>query len=240
MPVSTLNSRTGRPAVRAGCTIALLAAAAALIAPAIGAQLVPAEGTYIATADTVTSDFRSNTVELSGNVRVSQGPMFIEAGAATGTDFGSRNGRLTFRDSVHVRTDEADLHANSASAAVVNGGIAQARVQGSPAEFEQRAARTDRRVRGRADVIEYDFSAGIVKFTDQVWFSNGKDEFRGDVVIYNVRDERLQINPGGQSRGRVRGIIRPRERTEAPSEPSADRSTAAPTTADPIKAERGA
>ena len=54
-------------------------------------------------------------------------------------------------------------------------------------------------MRGRAGVIEYDFAAGVVRLTDQVWFSNGKDEFRGDVVIYNVRDERVQINPGGQS-----------------------------------------
>ena len=68
-------------------------------------------------------------------------------------------------------------------------------------------------MRGRAGVIEYDITAGIVKLTDNVWFSNGKDEFRGDVVIYNVRDERVQINPGGQ--GRVRGIIRPRQGTAA-------------------------
>jgi hypothetical protein len=46
-----------------------------------------------------------------------------------------------------------------------------------------------------------------------VWFSNGKDEFRGDVVIYNVRDERVQINPGGSS-NRVRGIIRPNQKTQ--------------------------
>jgi len=32
-------------------------------------------------------------------------------------------------------------------------------------------------------------------------------------VIYNVRDERVQINPGGQ--GRVRGVIRPRQGTAA-------------------------
>jgi lipopolysaccharide export system protein LptA len=55
-----------------------------------------------------------------------------------------------------------------------------------------------------------------VTLTDNVWFSNGKDEFRGDVVIYNVRDERVQINPGGQ--GRVHGVIRPeRTRTTAPA-----------------------
>ena len=64
-------------------------------------------------------------------------------------------------------------------------------------------------MKGQAGVIEYDFTSGVVRLEDQVWFSNGKDEFRGDVVIYDVRDERIQINPGGQP-GRVRGIIRPR------------------------------
>ena len=77
-----------------------------------------------------------------------------------------------------------------------------------------RAARRPRRSAGARPrgVIEYDFDAGVVKLTDQVWFSNGKDEFRGDVVIYNVRDERVQINPGGQSPARVhQAIIRPRQ-----------------------------
>jgi hypothetical protein len=41
-------------------------------------------------------------------------------------------------------------------------------------------------------------------------------------VIYNVRDERVQINPGGQSSGRVHGIIRPQQRSEkvAPEKPA--------------------
>ena len=60
---------------------------------------------------------------------------------------------------------------------------------------------------------------GVVRLTDQVWFSNGKDEFRGDVVIYNVRDERVQINPGGSLPDRVRGIIRPAPATEREQEP---------------------
>jgi lipopolysaccharide export system protein LptA len=47
-----------------------------------------------------------------------------------------------------------------------------------------------------------------------VWFSNGKDEFRGDVLIYNVRDERVQ------SQGRVRGIIRPQGKTTVSPPPA--------------------
>jgi lipopolysaccharide transport protein LptA len=214
MPASNPNSR-----------FMLMLLVAAPLAAA-GAELVPAEGTYAAKADTVTSDFRSNTFELAGNVRVTQGPMFIAADLATGENFGSQNGRMTFRDSVHISTGEADLRASAASAAIVNGSVARARAEGAPAQFEQRGGRSDRQVSGRAAIIEYDFVAGIVKLTNDVWFSNGKDEFRGDVVIYNVRDERLQINPGGQSSGRVRAVIRPRQPDKPQAPPPASESGA--------------
>jgi lipopolysaccharide transport protein LptA len=206
MAASILNNRA-----RAGAAALL---AAVFGATANAAEVVRADGQFTWVADVLNSDFRSDTLDLSGNVRVSQGPMSIEAGAATARDFRSENSRWLFEKSVHIVTSEAELQSNTASAAIVGGQLAQARVEGSPAQFEQRGNSADRQVRGRAGVIEYDFVAGIVKLTDQVWFSNGKDEFRGDVVIYNVRDERVQINPGGQSSGRVRGIIRPQQRGE--------------------------
>lgn len=156
----------------------------------------------------VSSDFRSDTLDLSGNVRVTQGSRSIEAETAKARNMRGDNARWTFEKGVHIRSAEADLQSNLATAEVVNGQIADARVEGTPARFEQIGGTANRQVRGRAGVIEYDFGTGVVKLTNQVWFSNGKDEFRGDVVIYNVRDERVQINPGGSS-NRVRGIIRP-------------------------------
>jgi lipopolysaccharide transport protein LptA len=201
MPASIRNNLAGLAA------LALLA----LGANARAAELLRPGDALNADADVVTSDFRTNTLEFSGNVRVTQGPMSIQAGAAKADDFRSENSRWSFEKSVHIVTAEADLQSDSANAAVVGGQLSRARAAGSPAQFQQRGGSADRQIRGRAGVIEYDFAAGIVKLTDQVWFSNGKDEFRGDVVIYNVRDERLQINPGGQ--GRVQGIIRPQGKT---------------------------
>ncbi len=191
---------------------------AALLLAALGttagaADLVRPGDKFTWDADVVTSDFRTDTLEISGNVIVTQGPTSIQAGAAKANDVRSENSRWSFQQSVHIVTSEAELQSESASAAIVGGQLARARAEGAPAQFEQRGAREDGQVQGRAGVIDYDFVAGIVKLTGNVWFSNGKDEFRGDVVIYNVRDERLQINPGGQ--GRVRGIIRPRQGTAA-------------------------
>lgn len=193
-------------------------AATALLLAALGttagaADLVRPGDKFTWDADVVTSDFRTDTLEISGNVIVTQGPTSIQAGAAKANDVRSENSRWSFQQSVHIVTSEAELQSESASAAMVGGQLARARAEGAPAQFEQRGAREDGQVQGRAGVIDYDFVAGIVKLTGNVWFSNGKDEFRGDVVIYNVRDERLQINPGGQ--GRVRGIIRPRQGTAA-------------------------
>lgn len=187
---------------------AALTAMALLATQAAGAAKPQVDAGYTMTADVVTSDFRSNTLELSGNVRVAQGDASIEAQTAKGRGEKAENSRWSFEKGVRIRTAEADLFSDLATAAIVNGQFADARIEGAPARFEQIAGAANRQIRGRAGVIEYDFNNGIVKLSNQVWFSNGKDEFRGDVVIYNIRDERVQINPGGSS-NRVRGIIRP-------------------------------
>lgn len=198
--------------------IALVCAFASTVAPA--AEAVRSDGSFTWSADNVASDLRNDTLDATGNVRVRQGDMSIEARSASAKDFRSDNSQWTFSEEVRIHTPQANLQANTASASFVNGLIRDARVEGSPAEFEQQDKPADRQVRGRAGVIEYDVAAGILRMQDAVWFTNGKDEFRGEVVIYNMRDERIQINPDGQS-GRVRGVIRPNNgRWDAASPPS--------------------
>lgn len=176
-----------------------------------GAAKAPVlDGGFTWSADVVSSDFRNDTLDLSGNVRAAQGPMSIEAQTAKARDFRAPNSHWTFEQAVRIRSAEADLQSNIATAAFNNGELSDVRIEGSPARFEQIGAADNRQVRGRAGVIEYDINTGVVKLTNQVWFSNGKNEFRGDVLIYNVRDERMEIK-SGESSNRVRGIIRPNQ-----------------------------
>src|ERR1044072_3405479 len=199
VPISTTRRSGWSRSMAASIRNNRARSAGALLLTALGcnanaAELVRPGDAFNWDAEVVTSDFRTDTLEFSGNVRVTQGPMSIEAGAAKANDVRSENSRWTFEKSVHIVTSEAELQSDSASAAVVGGRLARPRAQGCPAQFEQRGGRADGQVRGRAGVIEYDFIAGIVKLTDNVWFSNGKDEFRGDVVIYKVCDEPGEIN----------------------------------------------
>jgi lipopolysaccharide transport protein LptA len=122
----------------------------------------------------------------------------------------SPRSRWTFDRDVHIQTADVDLKSNNATASFVDGRIANAVVKGAPAYFEQRRGPADKLVRGRAGVIDYDVGKGIVRLSDQVWFSYAGNEFRGNVVVYNIRDERVVVNPTGEQKGRVNITIKPR------------------------------
>jgi lipopolysaccharide transport protein LptA len=188
----------------------MLWCATSVSAPCVSsaAEVSIGETGFTWSADLLNSDLRQDTLEASGNVRVHENAMSIEAQNAAVADFRSDKSTWTFRDAVRIQTPQANLRSDTAKASFVKGRVASARVEGSPAEFERLSEAANGKVQGRAGVIEYDFDADVVRLRDNVWFSNGKDEFRGDLVIYNVRDERIQINPDGQG-GPVRGVIRP-------------------------------
>ena len=202
MAASTRNSTA------TGCAVALLLLLRASFAMAAAAD--PREQPFDLVADVQNSDFRTDVHELSGNVRFSQGPMSIESEQATAKALQTDHSQWTFERSVHIRTAEADLRSSSASAFFVKGEIAEARATGAPAYFEQLGGPPDKRVKGRAGVIEYDFGKGIIKLSDDVWFSYGGNEFRTNKVIYNLRDERVIANPDGQDSGRVNITVRPK------------------------------
>jgi lipopolysaccharide transport protein LptA len=174
-------------------------------------------------------DMRKDEHHFDGNVRISQGETFIASDRATAVG-ASRSDRSqwTFQNNVQIQSDEVALRANTAVATVVNGTITNAQAKGSPASFEQRNASEDKRVLGRAGDIEYDIVRGVVRLTNDVWFSYGQNEFRGPMVVYYVNEERVVVNPGGKDQGRVNITVRPQSldkpndtATPAPADESA-------------------
>lgn len=194
---------------------ALLLCGAWLLALPASAAKAPALGTedIHLSADLLDSDARNDEHVMTGNVRITQGAMSMQADQATVNGLQSESSRWQFERNVHIRTAEADLKSSSADAVFAAGRIAEATVHGTPATFEQLNAETaDKNVHGRARTIEYDFAKGLVKMTQDVWFSYGGNEFRGDTVIYNLNDERVTVNPGGGNNnggGRVNITIKP-------------------------------
>jgi lipopolysaccharide export system protein LptA len=191
------------------------------------AAIAPLQGSIKFDADVVDSDLRNDSHVLGGNVHVTQGTSSIEAAKATATALQSPRSSWTFDRDVHIQTAEADLKSNNATAAFVDGKIATAVAKGTPALFEQRRGPADKLVKGRAGVIDYDVNKGVVRLSDKVWFSYGGNEFRGNVVVYNIRDERVVVNPAGEEKGRVNITIKPRtleksKQGDAPAPASGD------------------
>lgn len=157
-------------------------------------------------------DFKNDTARFY-HVRVTQGPNSIEAEEALARAFRSENKQWEFEESVLVRTADARLSADSATAAFDDNVLVAVRVEGAPAEF-QRLGGTSEQLQGRARIIEYDVVADTVTLTGDVWFGYGNgDETEAETVIYNLRDETVRATSGDS--GRVRGIIRPRANDEA-------------------------
>jgi lipopolysaccharide transport protein LptA len=204
-----------------------------LSAPAMAVSAVPQLGSEDINigADLSTFDPRNDIHVLTGNVRVTQGEMSIESEQATAKGVQTDHSSYTFERGVHMRSAAADLKSDTANAVFSNGRIAEATVRGKPATFEQRGPATDKDVRGRANVIVYDFGKGTVTLTQDVWFSYGGNEFRGDTVVYSLRDQRVLVNPTGApttpTNGRVNitirpgsGIVLPGSKNKSPSPPS--------------------
>ena len=190
---------------------ALACSLALMLLPTVAlAATPPAEGINI-TADLQDSSLREDVHVLTGNVRITQADMSMEAEKATVSGLQTDRSRWTFERGVHIRSAKADLQADTADATFASGRVAEATVQGSPAAFEQLDATDDKKVSGRAKVIEYDFGKGTVRMSQDVWFSYGGNEFRGDTVVYNLNDERVVVNPGAKrgSGGRVNITIKP-------------------------------
>jgi lipopolysaccharide transport protein LptA len=169
-------------------------------------------------------DLRNDRHQLHGNVRINQGPMSIASEEATASALQTDDSRWTFERAVHLQTTEIDLKSSTATAQFSKGALTEAKVRGSPATFEQRLLPEDKRAKGRASQIDYDLTKGTVTLTKDVWFSYAGNEFCGDVVVYNVRDERVTVNGGCQDKNRVNIRIKPRNgmRIEPPSKtPSA-------------------
>ncbi|MBU3671663.1 MAG: hypothetical protein FGM43_03865 [Sinobacteraceae bacterium] len=154
-------------------------------------------------------DYRSNTL-LFRDVIITQGKVRVaaERARATGLDFADATWTLSGK--VKLDLENGALRSDEATVVFRLNRVALATIRGKQAEFEQRLESGNKAV-GRADVIVYDLGVGTVSLRGQSWLSDGRSEIRGDTLVYNVRQQRVEAGqPTGDS-GRVRITIKPPE-----------------------------
>lgn len=166
-------------------------------------------------------DYRNNTL-LFRRVKITQGPLQVEASEARATGLDFENSKWNLTGQVRITLPEGRLAAEQATVTFRNNAVAEAQVRGSPATFEQRLKDSQQLAKGHAGTISYDVRAGTVTLASDAWLSDGQSEIRGDNLIYDIARQRVAANPGATQPGGVRITINPKDKAGGTIEPPPD------------------
>jgi lipopolysaccharide transport protein LptA len=157
-------------------------------------------------------DLRNDNA-LFRKVRIAQGATTVTAdlGSATkqATGLNFDNSLWVFRGNVRITMDEGELTSDDAEINFAKKALAKAVVNGKPAAFEQRVAKTGKVAHGRADTIDYDARKGVVRLSKNAWLSDGQTEIRGESLKYDVLAQSIIAESAEQGSQRVHIVITP-------------------------------
>ena len=213
---------TVNPIVRRPLPALLAALLLTAVLPA-AAQLTDLRLPISLDADATDYDGRNSMMMFRG-LRLSQGPMGVEA------DHG-RASKLDFEDSVwqfsgNVRIDTGDgrITCETASLRFAGHRLQHATITGSPATFELRRRGSDEPTYAEAGQLEYDFAAGIVEFSDNATITEGGNRISSSYLVYNIAEQRINAVSGGSNGDKVKIIYTPAadEPEQAAEEPPGD------------------
>jgi lipopolysaccharide export system protein LptA len=153
-------------------------------------------------------DYKNNNL-IFRKVRIAQGNMAVTADQAQATGLDFENSHWVFRGNVKITMDQGQLNSDEAEITFVKKLLSKAIVNGKPASFEQRLAKTGKLAQGHADSIDYDVAKGVVHFAKNAWLTNGESEIHGDSLKYNILAQNIVAEAAEQGSQRVHIIITP-------------------------------
>jgi lipopolysaccharide transport protein LptA len=206
---------------RRGPLLALATAGALCLLAATAGAAEPAEPIKVDGTDQVLN-FTAGTLSLR-DVVLRQGKTTLISAAETsaeGISQNSANSRWNLKGKVHVEFRGAILDADTAVAEFADGRIKSIRMVGAPTRFSHALKSDAQRNQGRATSVTYDAATSMLRFTGDVWYSDGRNEARTESATYNLDDGEMRtLNSQGGDKGRVQMTIRPDKRVPPPRTP---------------------
>jgi len=193
--------------LKALALLALALPALALPASAAGAAKVEQQ-TIVLDAQSSEMDYKNNNL-IFHKVRITQGNMSVAADQAQATGLDFENSHWVFRGTVKITMDQALLTSDEAEITFAKKLLSKALVNGKPAAFEQRIAKTGKLAQGHADSIDYDVTKGLVHLSQNAWLSDGEREIQGESLKYNVLAQTIIAEAAEQGSQSVHIIITP-------------------------------
>jgi lipopolysaccharide transport protein LptA len=221
-----MGLRSLLPAIALACAAVLPIAQAGAPAGRIG-TIISRIGTI--SHEGLTGNFGAGTFSMRKVVLRGDEGLLISADevSVSGAESEFDNSQWELRGTVHVEYEGAVLDAGAAAVMFADGRMKTVDVQGNtgqPAQFAHTLKQTGRRAQGRAARIAYDAASRQVEFFNDIWFSNGRAEYEGDYISYNVDTTALSSGDNPGTRDTILLLPKGDDRVPPPREP--ERSTA--------------
>jgi lipopolysaccharide transport protein LptA len=164
-------------------------------------------------AQSTSIDLKTNSA-IFGKIKISQGTMSITAdeGKASqqrSADLYFENNVWYFKGNVKITMETGNLSSEDAQITFVNSVLTKAVVNGKPAAFEQTVAKSGKPAKGHADIIDYDATRHLVRFSKDAYLSNGDNDIRGQSLKYDVIGQKVIAEEAEQNSHRVQITITP-------------------------------
>ncbi len=170
-------------------------------------------------AASIVVDYKTNAVTYK-DVVISQDDLKVQADRAHAQGLSFENSEWIFEGNVRIQSEQrGNLHSDQAVVEFRNNHISKATVEGSPAEFEQKRADSDEIAHGHAGEIVYDVTDGTVRLSKNAWLSDGRNEISSDLLVYNIREQKVQGSTSPGTDGRVHITITPNGKIEPEKKP---------------------
>lgn len=220
MTIRGSRALLGAGAALLAARIVLGAPAAPRTAPRHGVPSITTQhGTISVDADKTEVDYSTHQMRLK-NVVITQGDLSVTADSAEAAGISFDNSRWVFTGNVHISSTQLGaLQSDSATVDFLKDRLENALVKGNPAEFEQTTSKSGVLARGHADTIEYTVSTDTVRLTGNARLQYGGTETTAPVMVYNIREQRLQFAGAAAPGGRVHIIATPPKSAKPPATP---------------------
>lgn len=161
-------------------------------------------------ADSTDYDGKSSMLMFRG-LKLTQGTIGIEAdeGRASKLDF--EDSVWQFTGNVVIDTDKGHVECDAADLKFTGHQLRRATITGSPATFESRRPESEEKTVAEAARLTYDFVAGSIEFSGNAVISEGGNKISSEYLVYNIAEQRIQAQSGGDEGSRVKITYTPKD-----------------------------
>lgn len=228
--MSAFVCRSRSPRLHVACAIAALTTL--LLAGIVQAQTSDLRLPISLDADSTDYDGKSSMLMFRG-LKLTQGTIGIVADEGRASQLDFEDSVWQFTGNVVIDTDKGHIECDAADLKFTGHQLRRATITGSPATFESLRPESEEKTMAEAARLTYDFIAGSIEFSGNAVISEGGNKISSEFLVYNIAEQRIKAQSGGDEGRRVKITYTPKEVEESPDEtgPAED-----PDSSDPVEA----